>query len=32
MISDDKQLKDPYADHILIPRGSTGSSVYFGFK
>ena len=25
-------LKGPYADHILIPPGSTGSSVFFGFK
>ena len=26
------ELKGPYADHILIPPGSTGSSVFFGFK
>ena len=25
-------FKGPYADHILIPPGSTGSSVFFGFK
>ena len=25
-------VKGPYADHILIPPGSTGSSVFFGFK
>ena len=25
-------IKGPYADHILIPPGSTGSSVFFGFK
>ena len=34
-ISDDDDIgniKGPYADHILIPLGSTGSSVFFGFK
>ena len=25
-------FKGPYADHILIPPGSTGSSAFFGFK
>ena len=27
-----KHIKGPYADHILIPPGSTGSSLFFGFK
>ena len=26
------KLKGPYADHILIPQGSTGSSTFFDFK
>ena len=26
------QIKGPYADHILIPRGSTGSSLFFDIK
>ena len=26
-----QNFKGPYADHILIPLGSTGSSVFFGF-
>ena len=26
------QLKGPYADHILIPQGSTGSSNFFDIK
>ena len=25
-------LKGPYADHILIPKGSTGSSIFFDIK
>ena len=25
-------LKGPYADHILIPQGSTGSSLFFDIK
>ena len=25
-------LKGPYADHILIPQGSTGSSIIFDIK
>ena len=25
-------LKGPYADHILIPQGSTGSSTFFDIK
>ena len=25
-------LKGPYADHILIPQGSTGSSIFFDTK
>ena len=25
-------FKGPYADHILIPQGSTGSSIYFDIK
>ena len=25
-------LKGPYADHILIPQGSTGSSIFFDMK
>ena len=25
-------LKGPYADHILIPQGSTGSSIFFDIK
>ena len=29
---DNDTLKGPYADHILIPPGSTGSSLFFGFK
>ena len=26
------RVQGPYADHVLIPLGSTGSSVFFGFK
>ena len=26
------QFKGPYADHILIPQGSTGSSTFFDIK
>ena len=25
-------IKGPYADHILIPQGSTGSSTFFNIK
>ena len=25
-------FKGPYADHILIPQGSTGSSIFFDIK
>ena len=25
-------IKGPYADHILIPQGSTGSSTFFDIK
>ena len=25
-------IKGPYADHILIPQGSTGSSIFFDIK
>ena len=25
-------VKGPYADHILIPQGSTGSSLFFDIK
>ena len=25
-------LKGPYADHILIPQGLTGSSIFFDIK
>ena len=28
----EEQLKGPYADHILIPQGSTGSSIFFDVK
>ena len=28
----EKGFKGPYADHILIPQGSTGSSIYFDIK
>ena len=27
-----KLLKGPYADHILIPQGSTGSKIFFDIK
>ena len=27
-----QRLKGPYADHILIPQGSTGSSIFFDIK
>ena len=27
-----RALKGPYADHILIPQGSTGSSIFFDIK
>ena len=26
------EIKGPYADHILIPQGSTGSSIFFDIK
>ena len=26
------KIKGPYADHILIPQGSTGSSIFFDIK
>ena len=26
------KLKGPYANHILIPQGSTGSSIFFDIK
>ena len=26
------KVKGPYADHILIPQGSTGSSIFFDIK
>ena len=32
LISFTKYLKGPYADHILIPQGSTGSSIFFDTK
>ena len=25
-------IRGPYADHILIPQGSTGSSIFFDIK
>ena len=28
----DSFIKGPYADHILIPQGSTGSSTFFDIK
>ena len=28
----DSRLKGPYADRILIPQGSTGSSTFFDIK
>ena len=28
----ENDLKGPYADHILIPQGSTGSSAFFDIK
>ena len=28
----DLPIKGPYADHILIPQGSTGSSIFFDTK
>ena len=28
----DVPIKGPYADHILIPQGSTGSSIFFDIK
>ena len=30
--SDLEDIKGPYADHILIPQGSTGSSIFFDIK
>ena len=27
-----RKLKGPYANHILIPHGSTGSSIFFDIK
>ena len=28
----EEAFKGPYADHILIPQGSTGSSIFFDIK
>ena len=28
----EESIKGPYADHILIPQGSTGSSIFFDTK
>ena len=30
--TDDYFVKGPYADHILIPQGSTGSSIFFWYQ
>ena len=27
-----RDIKGPYADYILIPQGSTGSSIFFDIK
>ena len=32
IVTSHKYIKGPYADHILIPQGSTGSSIFFDIE